>query len=61
MMIYLSHLTLNIKNKIIFSQFFLNLFQKSFVVIDEKGYFYMYFFDKNKNMNPLFFDSCKWI
>jgi hypothetical protein len=59
--ITLSHLTLNIKNKIIFSQFFLNLFQKSFVVIDEKGYFYMYFFDKNKNMNPLFFDSCKWI
>ena len=56
-----SYLSITFNNNIIFSEFFFNLFQKSFVIIDEKGYYYIYFFHKNKNMNPLTYDSCKWI
>ena len=56
-----SHLNINSNNNIIFSEFFVNLFIKSFVVIDNKGFYYIYFFDKEKTSTPIYYAECKWI
>ena len=56
-----SHLNINSNNGIIFSEFFVNLFIKSFVVIDNKGFYYIYFFDKEKTSTPIYYAECKWI
>ena len=56
-----SHLNINSNNNIIFSEFFVNLFIKSFVIIDNKGFYYIYFFDKEKTSTPIYYAECKWI
>ena len=56
-----SHLNINLNNNIIFSEFFVNLFIKSLVVIDNKGFYYIYFFDKEKTSTPIYYAECKWI
>ena len=56
-----SHLNINPNNNIIFSEFFVNLFIKSFVIIDNKGFYYIYFFDKEKTSTPIYYAECKWI
>ena len=56
-----SHLNINSNNGIIFSEFFVNLFIKSFVIIDNKGFYYIYFFDKEKTSTPIYYAECKWI
>ena len=56
-----SHLNINSNNNIIFSEFFVNLFIKSFVIIDNKGFYYVYFFDKEKTSTPIYYAECKWI
>ena len=50
-----------ISQNIIFSEFFINFSMKSLVIIDEKGYYYIYFFNKEKNKNPIIYAECKWI
>ena len=54
-----SHASISIPN-IIFSDSFL-LFNKSFVIIDKKGYFYIYFFIKEKIDELPPYKTCKWI
>ena len=56
-----SHLNIDSNNNIIFSEFFVNLFIKSFVIIDNKGFYYVYFFDKEKTSTPIYYAECKWI
>ena len=56
-----SHLNIDSNNDIIFSEFFVNLFIKSFVIIDNKGFYYIYFFDKEKTSTPIYYAKCKWI
>ena len=56
-----SHLNIDSNNDIIFSEFFVNLFIKSFVIIDNKGFYYIYFFDKEKTKTPIYYAECKWI
>jgi len=56
-----SHLNIDSNNNIIFSEFFVNLFIKSFVIIDNKGFYYIYFFDKEKTKTPIYYAECKWI
>ena len=56
-----SHLNINSNNNIIFSEFFVNLFIKSFVLIDNKGFYCIYFFDKEKTSTPIYYAECKWI
>ena len=56
-----SHLNINSDNNIIFSEFFVNLFIKSLVIIDNKGFYYIYFFDKEKTSTPIYYAECKWI
>ena len=56
-----SHLNINSNNNIIFSEFFVNLFIKSLVIIDNKGFYYIYFFDKEKTSTPIYYAECKWI
>ena len=55
------HLNINCDNNIIFSGFFLHLFQKSFVIIDEKGYYYICFFNKEKTKTSISHAECKWM
>ena len=55
------HLNIDSNNDIIFSEFFVNLFIKSFVIIDNKGFYYIYFFDKEKTKTPIYYAECKWI
>ena len=55
------HLEINSPNNIIFSEFFINFSMKSLVIIDEKGFYYIYFFNKEKNKNPIIYAECKWI
>ena len=55
------HLNIISHNNIIFSDFFIRLFLKSFVIIDEKGYYYIYFFNKEKSKSPISYSECKWI
>ena len=55
------HLNINANNNIIFSDFFIFSEQKSFVIIDEKGFYYIYFFDKEKDKTINSYSSCKWI
>ena len=55
------HLNIITHNNIIFSDFFIRLFLKSFVIIDEKGYYYIYFFNKEKSKSPISYSECKWI
>lgn len=52
------HINIITNNNIIFSEFFLHFFHKSFVIIDSKGYYYIYFFNKEK---PISYAECKWI
>ena len=54
------HLNINSNNNIIFSDFFIFSEQKSFVFIDEKGFYYIYFFDKEKTKINDLYASCKW-
>ena len=54
------HLNIISHNNIIFSEFFINLF-KSFVVIDNKGFYYIFFFDKEKTKTPISYAECKWM
>ena len=54
------HLKIYSRNNIIFSEFFFNLL-KSFVVIDNKGFYYIYYFDKEKTKAPISYGECKWI
>jgi len=56
-----SHLNIDSNNNIIFSEFFVNFFIKSFVIIDNKGFYYIYFFDKEKTKTPIYYAECKWI
>ena len=56
-----SHLNIDSNNDIIFSEFFVNLLIKSFVIIDNKGFYYIYFFDKEKTKTPIYYAECKWI
>lgn len=55
-----SHLSVNIPNNILFSDFFY-IFKKSFTVIDKNGYYYIYFFIKEKIDKLLPYVTCKWI
>ena len=55
------HLEIISPNNIIFSEFFINFSMKSLVIIDEKGFYYIYFFNKEKNKNPIIYAECKWI
>ena len=55
-----SHLTIDIPNLIIFSEFFFNL-KKCFIIIDNKGYYYMYFFIKEETSTLLPYRFLKWI
>ena len=54
------HLNIKTHNNIIFSDFFV-LEQKSFVIIDNIGYYYIYFFNKEKIITPNSYANCKWI
>ena len=54
------HLTVPVPNKILFCDFFF-VFKKSFVVIDKMGYYYIYFYIKEKTDKSPYYCSCKWI
>ena len=55
------HLNITSHNNIIFSEFFINSLGKSLVIIDDKGFYYIYFFNKEKTKNPIYYAECKWI
>lgn len=55
-----SHVSVMVPNLILFSEFFF-IFTKSFVIIDKIGYYYIYFFLKEKTNRLPPFNSCKWI
>ena len=55
------HLNIISKNSIIFSEFFIFSFQKSFVIIDNAGFYHIYFFNKEKEDIPQAYGVCKWI
>ena len=55
------HLNIISKNNIIFSEFFIFSFQKSFVIIDNAGFYHIYFFNKEKVEIPQAYGVCKWI
>ena len=55
-----SHLNVFAPNIILFADFFFIL-KKSFIVIDKSGYYYIYFFIKEKTNKLTPYCSCKWI
>ena len=55
-----SHASMIIPNIIIFSDFFFIL-KKCFVIIDKNGYFYIYFYMKDKINKLIPYCTCKWI
>ena len=55
------HLNIISKNNIIFSEFFIFSFNKSFVIIDKEGFYHIYFFNKEKKEIPNAYGVCKWI
>ena len=55
------HLSIFSKNNIIFSEFFLSANQKSIVIIDNAGFYHIYFFNKEKTQLPNAYGACKWI
>ena len=55
------HLNIISKNDIIFSEFFIFSFNKSFVIIDKEGFYHIYFFNKEKAEIPNAYGVCKWI
>ena len=54
------HLTVPVPSKILFCDFFF-VFKKSFVVIDKLGYYYIYFYIKEKTDKSPYYCSCKWV
>jgi hypothetical protein len=55
-----SHLSIDVPNTIIFTEFF-SIFNKSFIIIDKSGYLYIYFFKKEKTDKLPPYHYCKWI